>query len=166
MLFDWRYRMHPIAPVNEPQPRHEPRPVWTAAASGWSHTEAASGDRATYKLNFWHIRSDEPPAAHLLYRTDPEGHDFDHSHLNLKWRLPSVAECPVLVWDPTFHALPARTSRREGQGDGGVRDLRDAASGVVRGLPGRRGLHWRSWQLRPSSSQHKRKDCVMPGGIG
>ena len=72
---------------------------------GWTYTEPPSGDRAAYTLNFWYIPADGQP---LIYKTDPNGHDFDHIHLNLKWtNLPPVAECPVLVWDPTFHALPA-----------------------------------------------------------
>jgi len=79
--------------------------------TGWTHAEPAHGDRAAYTLNFWHIPSDRRP---LVYRTDPNGHNFDHIHLNLKWRnLPSVGECPVLVWDPTFHALPASPIRRD-----------------------------------------------------
>ena len=112
--------------------------------TGWSHTEPASGDRAAYKLNFWHIPSDRRP---LIYKTDPNGHDFDHIHLNLKWRnLPSVAECPVLVWDPTFHALPASPSRRQGQGPGAISDEglpsedSESVSVGVRDLPSRFAL--------------------------
>jgi hypothetical protein len=114
----------------------DPTEAQERGLTGWSHTEPASGDRAAYKLNFWHIPSDRRP---LIYKTDPNGHDFDHIHLNLKWRnLPSVAECPVLVWDPTFHALPASPSRRQGQGPGaisvGVRDLPSRFALVVLAL--------------------------------
>ena len=56
-------------------------------------------------MTFYHIPSDGQP---LTYK-DPQGQD--HIHLNLFWEnLPDVASCPVIVWDPTFHALPAAGS--------------------------------------------------------
>eukprot|EP00518_Triparma_eleuthera_P005689 CAMPEP_0182457054 /NCGR_PEP_ID=MMETSP1319-20130603/2723_1 /TAXON_ID=172717 /ORGANISM="Bolidomonas pacifica, Strain RCC208" /LENGTH=485 /DNA_ID=CAMNT_0024655441 /DNA_START=23 /DNA_END=1480 /DNA_ORIENTATION=- len=79
---------------------------------GWTHTEPASGDRPEYTLEFYNIPRDQEP---LTYRTDESRHQFDHIHLNLRWKnLPPVSECPTLVWDPTFHALPASSDRTVG----------------------------------------------------
>lgn len=53
------------------------------------------------KLKFYYISQDGQP----LHFHDP---DYTHIHLNLLWKnLPDKATCPILVWDPTFHALPA-----------------------------------------------------------
>ena len=61
---------------------------------------------ASYKLSTVEIPNDGQPVPFLTW-DEPIFETWGDIQLEIRWsNLPPVAECPILVWDPTFHALP------------------------------------------------------------
>jgi hypothetical protein len=78
--------------------------ITTRGVRQWTFREGRGS--ASYLLSEVEVPTDGQPLPFRMW-DEPRFPEWNQIQLNLKWEnLPSQAECPVLVWDPTFYALP------------------------------------------------------------